>query len=232
MMRQVMKAVKWYRIGIPIGLEQLFQKIQGLSYSIERHKGFIIEEKRKNYILAKYIEEKKITKEIINPFGNIETIEFKDFLIISFKLTFENKWILEIYNKPRSIKPLTNQLSNMIGYGFYIEEVKLDLLQIIQQLELEIATVSIVKIELFNINIQNQALGQMLITSSKDIRAFLDNYLIKQTGYGIGYLKAHFNYHEEYNGFFELYSSSRLELHDIPARSFLVEYNKIINPLI
>jgi hypothetical protein len=179
-------------------------------------------------VSGKFIEEKTFIKEITNPFGVTETISIPDFNIIEFSITkIDNNWLLEIYDTPRSIKPLTKTLGNLLGMGFYVENIDLDLENLVKKIENDIGKLNITKMELYNINIQNIALGQMLVTSQKDVRKSLDSYLLNNKGYNIHSITAKFNYHELFTGSLEIKSSSRTSISDMPFQLFLKSFMPI-----
>lgn len=228
-----MKTIKWFKIGIPVNIEKLAQKIKDKSFSKELSKGFVLKKTTQNEISGKYVEERIFTKEIINPFGVLENHKIPDFYIVEFSIVRINShWLLEIHNTPRSIKPLTDSLSKLIGIGFYIENIELDLYEIVKKIECDIGKLKITKMELYNINIENTALAQMLVTSQKDVRKSLDSYLINNKGYTIHSITAKFIHHDLFTGHFEIRSNSRVDVYDIPSHSFVNIYMPIFLDLI
>lgn len=228
-----MKTIKWFKIGIPINIEKLAQKIKDKSFSKDSSKGFVLKKATENEISGKYVEERLFTKEIINPFGISEIHKIPDFYIIEFSIVkINSNWLLEIHNTPRSIKPLTNNLSKLVGIGFYIENIDLDIYELVKKIECDIGKLKITKMELYNINIENTALAQMLVTSQKDVRKSLNSYLINNKSYTIHSITARFIHHDLFTGHFEIRSTSRLDINDMPTQSFLDSYIPIFLKII
>lgn len=228
-----MKTIKWFRIGVPVSIEVLAQKIKDNPFKNDCRFGFILNKSTINEISGRFIEEKPFIKEISNPFGVSETIRILDFNVIEFTiLKVNSNWLLQVYGTPRSIKPLTNKLANLIGFGFYVESINLDLKSLIECMEHDFGKLNIIKMELYNINIQNTALAQMLITSTKDVRKSLNDSLINNMNYEIHSITARFSHHDSYSGSVEIKSNSRIDFSDMPVRLFLSEYTPIFFNLI
>lgn len=229
-----MKTVKWFKVGIPLPIKDLSKKLQVHSFNHESRIGFILKKATNIELVAQYIEKKTITKEITDPFGYSQTFEMPDFQVIDFRLIcINNIWLLEVKNMPRSIKPLTYKLSQVIGLGFYADNIEIDLKEFIGIAEMDIGKLLITKMEVHNINIQNTALAQMLITGTNDVRQSLDSYLLTGTDYKIKYIYAKFIHHKTLTGSFEIKNNSRVGLDgSIPSHIFLEKYIAILTYLI
>lgn len=223
-----MTTIKWFNINIPIDIKEFSQKLKSANFTKEAAEGFLLKNVTSNEVVGRYIEYKPFTKEFKNPFGVSETITIPDFAVVEFKFTIQDgRWLLEVYNTPRSIKSFTNKISEFVGFGFYIAEIKLDLKNYIDEIESHLGKLVIKKMELYNINIENTALGQMLIKGEKDIRKSLESHLISQTHYKISSFKAFFYQNDLLTGGFEVKENSRLEIFDMPVQVFLQQYNTV-----
>lgn len=229
-----MKTAKWFKIGIPLPIKDLAKKLQSHSFTQELRAGFVLKKVTDVEIIAQYIEQKTITKEIADPFGNHQTFELPDFQTIEFRIIcIEAVWLLQVQNTPRTIKPLILKLSSIIGFGFYADNIEIDLRKLIDMLENTEGRLLITKMELYNINIQNTALGQMVITSPKDVRQSLDSYLLTGTNYKIKSMVVKFVLHKIFTGTFEIKNNSRIEFYkSMPSRLFLEMYLPILIQLI
>ena len=229
-----MKTAKWFKIGMPLPIKDLAKKLQEHSFTQELKVGFVLKKVTGSEIIAQYIEQKTITKEITDPFGNHQIFKLPDFQTIEFRIVcIEEIWLLQVQNTPRTIKPLILKLSSIIGFGFYADNIEIDLSKLINMLEDTEGRLLITKMELCNINIQNIALGQMTITSPKDVRQSLDSYLLAGTDYKIKGLVAKFALHEVFTGTFEIRNNSRIEFCEaMPSRLFLEAYLPILTQLI
>ncbi|WP_230656945.1 hypothetical protein [Psychrobacter sp. I-STPA10] len=228
-----MKTIKWFKVGIPVNIRDFANKLNNNHFQEGLPSGFILNKATQREITGKFIEEKVFKKEVVNPLGDSEIISIPDFNIVDFKfININNSWLLEIHNTPRSIKSFSNKLSVLLGVGFYIDNIHLDLKKLILEIENDISKLSVTKIEVYNINIQNIALGQMLITSPNDVRQTLDSYLIDKTGYKIDYINAKFTNHESFTGSFEVRSNTRIDIKGMPVQSFLNAYLSTLFKLI
>lgn len=229
-----MKTAKWFKIGIPLPIKDLAKKLQVHSFTQELRVGFVLKKATDVEIIAQYIEQKTITKEITDPFGNHQTFELPDFQTIEFRIVcIETVWLLQVQNTPRTIKPLILRLSSIIGLGFFADNIEIDLRKLIDMLEDTEGRLLITKMELYNINIQNVALGHMVITSPKDIRKSLDSYLLTGTNYKIKSMVAKFELHKVFTSSFEMKNNSRIEFcESMPSHLFLETYLSILIQLI
>lgn len=223
-----MKTIKWFKVGIPLSLDKFVQKLKTTPFQQGVQAGFILKKITPVEIAGKFIEEKPFVKEITNPFGDTQTFSAIDYNIIEFKFSNHNDiWLLEIYHTPRSIKNFTNTLSHLLDFRFSISTIQLNIKELIEQIERDIGSLSVTKIEVNNINIQNIALGQLLISSTKDIRQSLESYLLTNTGHTIHYINARFNHHPYLTGSFEIRNNSRIDISDMPNHAFLELYKPI-----
>ena len=229
-----MRTAKWFKIGIPLPIQDLARELQAHSFTRERQEGFDLKKASGVELIAHYIEKKTTIREITDPFGVHQTFEIPEFQVIEFRIfCIEDMWLLQIYNTPRSIKSLIHKLASIIGLGFYADNIEIDLKKLINALEEKLGRLLITKIELYNINIQNTALGQMVVTSPKDVRKSLDSYLLAGTDYKIKGLVAKFALHEVFTGTFEIKNNSRIEFYEtMPSRLFLEVYLPILIQLI
>ena len=229
-----MKTAKWFKVGIPLPIKDLAEKLKARSFTRERRTGFVLKKITGVELIAQYIEQKTTIKEITDPFGVHQTFEIPDFQVIEFRIfCIEDVWLLQINNTPRSIKSLILKLSSIIGFGFYADNIEIDLKKLINALEDTQGRLLVTKMDLYNINIQNTALGQMVITSPKDVRQSLDSYLLAGTDYKIKGLVAKFALHEVLTGTFEIRNNSRIEFCEaMPSRLFLEAYLPILTQFI
>lgn len=107
-----MTTIKWFNINIPIDIKEFSQKLKSANFTKEAEEGFLLKNVTSNEVVGRYIEYKPFTKEFKNPFGVSETITIPDFAVVEFKFTIQDgRWLLEVYNTPRSIKSFTNKIN-------------------------------------------------------------------------------------------------------------------------
>ncbi len=228
-----MKTIKWFKVGISTSLDKFVQKLKNTPFQQGVQAGFILKKTNSIEVTGKFIEEKPFIKEITNPFGDTQTLSAMDYNIIEFKFTHhDGLWLLEIYHTPRSIKSFTNTLSHLLNFKFSITAIQLNVIELIEQIEQHIGVLSVTKMEVSNINIKNTALGQLLITSTRDARESLDSYLLANKNYNIHYINAAFNHHPYLTGSFEIRDNSRIDIYDMPNQAFLELYKPIFLKMI
>lgn len=219
-----MKTTRWFEVNIPIKTRDFSQKLLKHPFSEASGEGFSIKKVSSSEVIGQYIQSKAFVKEVTTPFGDMNTISGIDYNIIDFKFTIGDKSLLEIYSKPRSLQPLCNELSRILGFGFSIADIKIDLLEFIPLLELEFGKLIINKMEISDINVDNIALGQLVLTSDRDVRHSLDSYIFRKKDYKIKSIRASLPHSNLYQGVFEINKNSRLELSNMPNQAFLNKY--------
>lgn len=228
-----MTTIRWFDINIPLSIDDFSKILKDNSFSKELKDGFILKKITPTEITGKYIEEKKFTREIFDPFGEKQIITAMDYITIDFKfIKNSDKWLLEIYSKPRSLKSFSNKIGKLVGYGFFISSINIDLLALIPLLESEFKQISISKIEIHDININDIALGQLILTGNQDIRKSINNFLINKKDYTVKSIKASIPYSDLYQGVFEISHNTRLEFTQMPNQAFLNAYLPIISKIL
>lgn len=224
----MMKTIRWFKITVPQKkIELLGKSLLALPFSEETGEGFSMERITSSTISGKYIRSKPFIKEVTTPSGGIDTIKGTDYSIIDFKLSLGEIQILEIYSKPRTIKPLVDMISSIIGIGFSIEKIKIDLIDFIPIVEASLGRTKITKMAITDLNIQDKALGQLTLTSDQDIRKVIENQITLGRSYKITYIKACFETGPYYGGCLELNSLSSLTSHNLPYKKFMKQYMDI-----
>lgn len=224
-----MTSIRWFDINIPLSIADFSKILRENSFTKELRDGFILKKITPSEVAGKYIEVKNFTREIIDPFGEKQIITAKDYVTIDFKfIKNSDKWLLEVYSKPRSLKSFSNKLSKLIGYGFFISSIEIDLLDLIPLLESTFKKISIKKIEIHDININDIALGQLILTGNQDIRKSMNNFLVNKKDYSIKSFRASVPYDDIYQGVFEINQNTRLEFTQMPSQAFLDAYLPVI----
>jgi hypothetical protein len=100
-------------------------RIQCAKYQKKNGTGYLVEEMTSHSIRATYVERKKRSNEIVDPFGGIQTVEWFEF--ISYPFSFERQsGILEITGTFRSVSPLIQQLGVLTNWKAAFEPLVLE----------------------------------------------------------------------------------------------------------
>lgn len=224
----MIKTIRWFKVTIPKKkIELLSKALLALPFSEEAGEGFSMERITSSTISGRYIRSKPFIKEVATPSGGIDTIKGTDYSIIDFKLSLGEVQTLEIYSKPRTLKPLIDVISSIIGIGFSIEKIKIDLIDFIPIVEASLGKTKITKMIITDLNINNKALGHLTLTSDQDIREVIENQITLGRSYKIKYIKAYFEAGPYYGGCLELDSLSILTSHNLPYKKFMSQYMDI-----
>lgn len=216
-----MKIIRWFKINIPEAKKALLAELLlEQPYSDEFGEGFSINNISKNEISGSYIQSKTFIKEIISPIGTTESLTAIDYTKIDFRIKLNHPSLLEIYSKQRTLKPFVNALSNIIGFGFTIADININLNEFISTLEDDLGKLKIIKVVVSDINIQNKALGELTLTSEQELREVIDNHITIGKKYNVKYIKAIVLDDVFYNGSFELYRNSKLSISNLPPLFF------------
>lgn len=220
-----MKTIRWLMINIPKSRRKTFgEALLNMPFNDEVGEGFSIETITSNEIYGTYIASKTFFKEIVTPHGETNVLKGIDYTTIEFRMSFKDVSILEIYSKPRTIKPLINLISSIVGFGFSIEEIEIDIDKFITKIESSLGALSVQKIVISDLNIDDKALGNLTLTSDHDIRKVVENSLTIGRHYKIRYIKAYFVSGTYYGGYIELDKKSKLTIHNLSYNKFKPEF--------
>lgn len=220
-----METIKWFIINIPESSRKTFEKaLLNMPFNDEVGEGFSIRKITRNEVCGTYIASKTFIKEVVTPHGETNVIKGVDYTTIEFRLSFEDLPILEIYSKPRTIKPLINLISSIVGFGFSVEEIDIDIDKFITKIESSLGGLSVQKIVISDLNIDDKALGNLTLTSDHDIRKVVENRLTIGRYYKISYIKAYFVSGIYYGGYIELDNKSKLTTHNLSYNKFKPDF--------
>lgn len=219
-----MKTIRWFEVNVPLRTREFSKKLLEYPFSKDSGEGFLVKKVSSSEIIGQYIQSKTFIKEVKTPFGETNTISGVDYNTIDFKFTISEKSLLEVYSKPRSLLPFFNELSRILGFGFFIANININLSDFIPLLESEFGKIVITKMEISDLNVDNIALGQLILTSDRDVRESLESYIFLNKDYKVKSIKAHLPHSNIYQGSFEINKNSRLELSHMPNQAFLNEY--------
>lgn len=219
-----MKTIRWFEVNIPLTARDFSKKLLEYPFSKDSEEGFLVKKVSSFEVVGQYIQSKTFIKEVKTPFGDINTISGVDYNTIDFKFTIGEKSLLEVYSKPRTLQPFSNELSRIIGFGFFIANININLSDFIPLVESQFGKLIITKMEISDLNVDNIALGQLVLTSDRDVRESLDSYIFRNKDYKVKSIKAHLPHSNIYQGSFEVNRNSRLELSYMPNQAFIKEY--------
>lgn len=220
-----MKTIRWFRVTIPKEkIDLLGKSLLAMPFSEEVGEGFSIKKISNNIVIGKYIQIKPFMKEVITPLGDVNTITGVDYSSVDFKFDLNSSQILEIYSKPRTLRPFINIISSIIGIGFSIEKIKINLTDFIPVIESNLGKTKITKVVISDLNIDNKALGHLTLNSDQDIRKVIENQITLGRIYKIKYIKAYFLSGPYYGGYIELDNLSCLTIHNLPNSTFMTHY--------
>jgi hypothetical protein len=225
-----MKTFKWLKCSFPVSVEELSEKIRMEKYTDENGSGFLITRLRHDSISGKHIQKKVTSISVTNPFGDENEVEFIIYDTTIFTISFNESWVIEIENPGRTIKSFINDLSKIVGFGFYVSEASIDLEKFLKKIDSIYGKNRVSKIEISDINLDNKGLGSLNIKSKQDARSLLKNYITNQKQYKFKSFQTYFLSDDLINGWIEVKSNCTVTIKNIPESYFLPKFRDIILP--
>ena len=166
-----MKKIKFLKARFPDSLDEVSRKITNHPFEIGVSNGFEPITLSENCARAKFIEEVTTKEKITDPFGNVEVVISKRYVISDFSiLKGSDHQIVALQNPPRPVKPLIKKLSEVFGSTFYASAIEVNILELSTFLPHAIKTNSLrnTKVLLSGVNLDENSSAIVEITSLKD----------------------------------------------------------------
>ena len=168
---------RWLSINLPLSIREFGSEMRQHQYKNDVEDGFIISTANNNSIKAQHVLKKIIRESITDPLGNTLQSERTVYNITKFNITTDDTIGLELIDPPRAVKPFTQALSNIAGFGLTLAPIKVCPLEWIINVEKVIGKVKITLIISSEINISNKALAKVHLIGKQDIRMEFSNFL-------------------------------------------------------
>lgn len=125
---------KWLRISTKFTLSEISSLLAGAEFRRGGSEGVDLTEVDDDFIKARFIEEILDTEIYINPFGEEIRYEIRRYSTVAFVVFPQggDRFLLRVDNPPRSIKNLVAFLSGLLGFGFSISPLSIEILPFIE----------------------------------------------------------------------------------------------------
>lgn len=223
-----MKTTKWLKCSFSSSIKSIFEVLDNHEYSEDIGRGFAITSVRDESLSGKFIQKKTVLNVIDSPFS--ESYETKTIVYetIVFTILKDSEWHLEIDNPSRTIRPLLNELFSLFGLGFYVSELSINLYDLLLSIDENFGNNKVDKIEISDINIENKAIGNLVIQGESDVRELIKNKLIGHNQFKYKSFRTYLLAPEYLGGWVEVRYNATVKIHNIPPSIFTPKFRKII----
>lgn len=176
-----MAKIKWLLLESDFSLNRLIKKLLDHPFSLEAGFGFRVISKSSTQVVASFIERITTIERITDPYGETSEFETTRYTSIRFKLIKrydEAKFLFEIYNPPRSIRPLTLGLGNILG-SITVSEVVIPIMEIYSIMKSSSPRARIARLKASGISISVSSIIRVEVNSSEDAFHEFKNYFPK-----------------------------------------------------
>jgi len=171
-----MTRTKWLTLSTSQSTSDIANLLSQQYFQKGRTSGFDLTEKQKGKIRGRFIEEVITNELVIDPFGEEILNNVRRYTIFEFQLTpiRKNEFLIGIHKPPTSLKNFISVLSEVLGFGFSIETLNIDILAMVQLLRKQsgISVWAIKKVRMSNITLNNSSFAKIEVVSNSD--AYLD----------------------------------------------------------
>ncbi|MFH1658557.1 MAG: hypothetical protein ABIG35_04510 [Pseudomonadota bacterium] len=166
--------VKWLSVAAPLNLAEISERLVGLKFHRGGSAGIELIDIRRDYLVARFVEEVIDTEVYTDPFGDKIVNEIRRYLSFTFNVYEGNgRFVFRVDNPPRSLKSFVGLLSDSFGLGFSISPLTIDILSFLDELRVFLAVPHCVvrKIRIGNVRIEQSTLARVEATSTNDAYA-------------------------------------------------------------
>lgn len=171
------KRYSWFSVGWREGdFREVSDAMVRNVYRPGHDQGFQIDRRSESSVEGRYVEKIEGERTFEGPSGETIKEPFVRFNVVNFNLskTFPQ---LEIVDPPRTVKGLTNFISEKTGFRVSIESSSVPLELWFQQAEADCGNLEIVKAEFTNIVLDQKASAKIIASGAGDVRDALSRLL-------------------------------------------------------
>lgn len=184
---------RWYIVGSALPFLKIVELVQGRVFSPGSKDGFDFWSLQKSRFTGRFISERKMSVERVDPFGEIRKFEDVFFGFIEFEFIFLRKgtYLLKVINPPASIKKFLWALGECCGDGVYFDGVRFLLESVMSDFfdGSKRAALSVAHIRVKDVPLSSTSLARIEVSSSKDACSDVKSWL-KNKNYVLDRLKA------------------------------------------
>jgi len=168
------KRVRWFLLS-PLSRTTLARAVEGMrseEFTSDSTSGFIGERTRSSFVEARYVERSERTESIIDPFGNTQEFRRIEYQQTPFRLSLDAPQ-LEIYDGPRSVAPLLNRLSSLMGANSTVEPIIVDILKWLKHLQTEVSEICVTAAYISRLSLSESVSARIIINGTDDVRKYV-----------------------------------------------------------
>lgn len=163
-----MRRVKWFGLKSKLSVPELAARLKQRAYNAQQGDGFVLEQVRPTYLVARYVERVHRVDEVFDSFGNPETSERFEYRRHQFRVSADGPG-LELMDPNRSVRTLISRLLELTDFDLVVAPISIDPWLWVSDIQARLGTSGIVdRVQARNVQIDADALATVQIDSSVD----------------------------------------------------------------
>ncbi len=165
--------VRWFLLS-PLSRTALVRAVDGMrreEFSADSTSGFIGERTRPSFTEGRYVERLEQVDQITDPFGQTQEFRRVEYQQTPFRLG-TNAPQLEVYDGPRSVAPMVNRLTALIGGSCTVDSVGADTLKWLRKLESGLTQVCVTAAYVSHLSLSELARVRFVLNGTEDVRKY------------------------------------------------------------
>ncbi|MBX4961372.1 hypothetical protein [Rhizobium binae] len=163
-----MRKIKWLGLQTKLSIDDIAERLTKSAYTHERSEGFVLEQRRRDFISARFVERLHRVEEVIDPFGNPETFERYEYRSHEFGV-FNYGPGLEFVDPSRGSQTLVARLLEIMDFDLAIAPLSIDIQSWAMNIQTLLGTDGVVdRVQAKNLQISGEALASVEIDAKSD----------------------------------------------------------------
>lgn len=162
---------KWLRIESSLPPSKAMKAVLNRTYTNDVDRGFLALTRIRQSVAAKYTERTIVQESSVDPYGEVSESDAVRYSIISFRLhfcePFDGNYVLEVFQPPRTLRHLLQELSDTLD-GIVVHEPNIQLLNVYTDLKIKSFKAKIVRLKAAGIAISATSELKAEVLSSTD----------------------------------------------------------------
>lgn len=172
-----MRRIRWLGLQTKLSVDEIAQRLKQRAYTRERGDGFVVEQRRRDSITARFVERLHRVEEVVDPFGNPETFERFEYRNHEFGV-YNYGPGLEFVDPNRGSQTLVGRLLEILDFDMAIAPVSIDVQWWASKIQSVLGTGGIVdRVQAKNVQISGEALASVEIDAKSDAVAAFRNFI-------------------------------------------------------
>ncbi|WP_334545042.1 hypothetical protein [Rhizobium leguminosarum] len=163
-----MRRVRWFGLQSKLPVDALAARLKQRAYNTEQGDGFVLEQLRPTYLVARFVERVHRVDEVLDPFGNPETFERFEYRSQQFRVSNYGPG-LEFTDPARNARTLVSRLLELTDFDLVIAPVSIDPWIWASDIQSALGATGIIdRVQAKNVQIGAEALASVQIDARTD----------------------------------------------------------------